>query len=98
VSSNGIYSKISLNLNEETQVSYAKYYFPGWSAKIDGKLVNIEVGKPFGQISITVPGGAHTVEFIFGETLFKKILDLVSVVSLLAVLILSFKKYNAKNN
>ena len=94
VSSNGIYSQINIDLINETQISYSKYYFPGWTAKIDGKTTNINVGKPFGQVSITVPKGEHTLEFIFGETLFNKILDIISVLTLLAVLILSFKKTN----
>ena len=89
---NGVYSKIDVNLGGEALIHYSKYYFPGWTAKIDGKPVQVTIGKPFGQIAITVPKGEHILEFNFGETWYKIIIDAVSAVSLLVMLALGFRK------
>ncbi len=92
IETNGIYSRVDVNLRNETQINYSKYYFPGWYAKVDGKEVPIITGKPFGQISIRVPGGRHTLEFGFSETPFKKLMDIVSLATLLVAFVLVFKK------
>lgn len=89
---NGIYSKINIDLDKETEISYAKYNFPGWTAKIDGKKVKTTIGKPFGQVLVVVPAGKHILEFNFGETWGRMIIDIISLVSLVGLLVLSFKK------
>jgi hypothetical protein len=92
VETNGMYSKINVSLGDETRINYSKYYFPGWYAKINGKNTDIAIGKPFGQISITVPEGNHVLEFGFSETPVKIVLDIVSLAALLVAFILIFKK------
>jgi hypothetical protein len=88
----GIYSKINIDLDKETEISYAKYNFPGWTAKIDGKKVKTIIGKPFGQVLIKVSAGKHILEFNFGETWGRMIIDIVSAISLVGILVLGFKK------
>lgn len=82
--------KTLVNVSTENNVllEYNKYFFPGWRALIDGKEVPIIPGQLLGQITIQVPPGNHQVQFSFGETTFKKVLDLVSLVSLLSALVL----------
>lgn len=70
----------------EMVVSYNKYLFPGWEAKVDGKNVLVTAGKPFGQISFKVPSGTHNVEVKFGETPLRAVLDLISLLSLLGAI------------
>lgn len=72
--------------NKESLLSYSKYNFPGWVAKIDGKSTIITTGAPFGQINIMVPPGEHQVHILFQETAFKKLLDAISLVSFLVSL------------
>jgi hypothetical protein len=42
--------------------------FPGWETRIDGKIVETEVGRPEGFIVIPVPEGNHIVEVEFTNT------------------------------
>ena len=82
----GLDATFNTDYTDETVFNYYKYYFPGWVAKIDGKEVAIKPGNPYGQITFTVPPGQHEVEVAFKETLFRKALDIVSLVALLSVL------------
>jgi len=72
-------------------LNYSKYNFPGWSATLDGKNVSIQSGRPFGQISLNVPAGVHTVKIFFRETTLNVILDVLSLGTLLSCLILVVK-------
>jgi len=60
--------------------------------EMDGKEVEIEVGKPFGQIAVDVPGGEHVLEFGFKETKWKMALDLISAAVFLGAIYLIIKK------
>lgn len=42
--------------------------FPGWTARIDGAPVPIEVAEPEGFITVWTPAGTHTVEVAFEST------------------------------
>lgn len=63
------------------ELSYNKYYFPGWNGYLDGKPFLIKAGDPFGQIAFTVPSGRHSILITFKETWFKRWLDLISILS-----------------
>jgi hypothetical protein len=71
---------------------YYKYYFPGWEVKIDGKKVEAFAGKPYGQIEFNVPAGKHEVNIAFRETLFRKVLNIISLFSLIFVIVIIAKK------
>ena len=60
------------------QLNYNKYNFPGWRGTIDGKLLPLTSGPPFGQIQFFVPSGTHTIRISFGETPLKVFFDIVS--------------------
>jgi hypothetical protein len=57
--------------------------FPGWEARIDGKEVPIEIGRPEGFIVIPIPEGDHTVDLAFKSTSSRTISGIISLVSLL---------------
>ncbi|MEK7328787.1 MAG: YfhO family protein, partial [Chloroflexota bacterium] len=44
------------------------FYFPGWTARVDGQQAQIEVAQPDGFITFPVPAGTHTVELSFEDT------------------------------
>lgn len=73
-------------------LNYSKYYFPGWFAKIDGESVEISVGKPYGQITLKVPAGRHTVEIYYRESPMRLVTDAVSLAGLGTAVFLIFKK------
>jgi hypothetical protein len=92
ISEHGMYSKITVSVGADQVISYNKYNFPGWVAKIDGKDADIISGLPFGQISIKVPQGEHILEFDYKETLRNIILDLLSFTVLLVLIFSLFRK------
>lgn len=84
----GLNATFNVDYQKETTFSYYKYYFPGWVAKIDGKEVAITSGSPYGQITFVVAPGKHFIEVSFEETMFRKVLDIVSVGALVYVVYL----------
>lgn len=95
---NALDAIIRTDSNVEATLNYNKYAFPGWIAKIDGKQVEIVAGKPYGQISVSVPSGNHVIEIFYRETTFRKILNYISLAGILAALwlLLTGRKINEK--
>ena len=89
--SNNLDATFQITSEKDVLVNYNKYYFPGWIAKIDDREANLIPGKPFGQIVLSVPAGIHKVEVKFVETNFKKVLDYISLATILMCFILIFK-------
>ena len=85
-------AKIITDSEYEFELYYTKYMYPGWVAKIDGKRTEIIAGKPFGQITITVPAGTHVVEVEYRESTMRLLLDIVSVMSLGACIVILSKE------
>lgn len=70
---------IKTDSSEAAEISYNKYFFPGWQAKIDSQSeVSLTPGNPYGQIVFSVPKGIHQVKVSFSETNFKLALDIIS--------------------
>lgn len=80
---NDLETLIKTSSDKDLVINYNKYFFPGWMAEIDGKRVEILPGRPFGQITFSIPPGTHQVKVGFEETIFKKVLDMVSLTALL---------------
>lgn len=84
----GLDASFNLNLTEDSVFHYYKYYYPGWKAKVDGREVEIKPGSPYGQITFDVPKGEHNVEVNFEETQVRRLLNYVSLFSLIVALYL----------
>lgn len=87
-------SSFIINTETSKTLNYYKYYFPGWEVRIDGKIVEAYAGKPYGQIEYIVPSGNHSISISFKETLFRKILDVLSVISLVFATALIIRHHN----
>lgn len=86
---NSLHHLINISTPQEKTFNYNKYFFPGWVLKINGRRQYIKIGEPFGQITFTVPKGNTLVEVYFQETVFKRILDVVSLLALILAIRLS---------
>lgn len=76
---------------KELTINYNKYYYPGWNGEIDGKRLNLSPAAPFGQVSLRIPEGKHTIKVYFSETNQKKILDIVSLLAVVVSFFMIFK-------
>lgn len=85
---NPLSSVIQVDSVKPFTINYSKYNFPGWNALLDGKNTQIKSGSPFGQITINVPPGNHTVRIFFRETSINICLDILSVISIISCLFL----------
>lgn len=83
-----------INSSNATRIRENTLYFPGWEALIDGKSTNIEFQDPKnrGVMTFNVPQGAHKVYLEFKETKLRLISDLISFLSLIAMLSLWINK------
>ncbi|MDO8486507.1 MAG: hypothetical protein Q7S77_02325 [Candidatus Staskawiczbacteria bacterium] len=88
IKNDGLNVLFSSEASSEAEINYYKYNFPGWEAKIDNYPVKIVSGSPFSQITFTVPSGIHEVKISFGETNFKKVLDIISLLTFIIVIYL----------
>jgi len=70
---------------------YLAFYYPGWQVTVDGNLVSIAPAEPDGLVTFDVPAGRHTIRVRFGETLTRLAADVVSLLSLLAVVVLTIR-------
>jgi hypothetical protein len=89
---NALNAVISTDYKEDFILNYSKYYFPGWFARIDGRSVEISPGVPYGQITVSVPAGAHTVEIYYRESTLRLVFDLISLVGIGTAIFLIIKK------
>lgn len=92
--------KAQIIATQSSTVTFNTLFFPGWVGMIDSQNAAISASKPYGQIILVVPEGKHTVDFMWKETLLRKVSDLMSVVSLVVVLYLLFghRVSNSKND
>ncbi len=85
----------SINAQEDSRLVDYTFYFPGWRVLIDGKETNIEFqdSKYRGLITYSVPSGNHKVMIKFEETKFRKISNVLSLISIGLFMIYFFVQY-----
>lgn len=81
-----------LSTKETTMVFLNSYFFPGWKAYIDGEETKITPGDLYGNISIEVPVGEHSLSFVFKNNFIHLVANSVSFFSGVLVLFLLLKK------
>ena len=89
---NALDAKIYTSSDIDFVLNYNKYNYPGFIAKIDGKLIKIISGKPYGQISFLVPSGEHEVIVKYKESPFRLLFDIISISAIITSVYLIFRK------
>jgi len=79
--------RVKVNASKETKIFFHNYYYPGWQAEIDGEKTKIEIGKPYGDMAVSVPAGEHRVIFSFKETPLRAFSNYLALFSLLILLL-----------
>ena len=65
--------------------TFNTFYFPGWTAGIDGQRVPIAPVDRYGRIGVTVPAGHHRLVVWFGSTPIRLIATIISMAALLGL-------------
>ena len=71
---------LRLSLPAAQTLVFHTFYFPGWSARVDGKPVPTGPNDD-GLLQLSVPAGEHTVTVYFGETPLRALADVLSLVA-----------------
>ena len=77
-------AELRVSLPEATALAFYSYYFPGWTATVDGTPVAVGADDA-GRLTFAVPPGEHTVSVTWGKTPARVTAD---AVTLLAALVL----------
>ena len=83
----GLDKSYDVRANTESTVTLKPLYFPGWTAGLDGKSIDIEPGMG-GHIQTSIPAGDHRLALSFEDTPIRTAGKAVSSVSLALCLIL----------
>src|SRR5262249_4391635 len=83
----GLDKSYDVQSNAESIITLTPLYSPGWTARLDGKVIDIEPGTG-GHIRTSIPAGDHHLELIFESTPIRTAGEAVSAVSLALCLIL----------
>lgn len=67
---------------EPFTLSFRQFYFPGWTATIDGDPIVIAPEPDFGLISMEIPAGEHVVRLHWSGTLVENLAPLVTLAGL----------------
>ena len=80
-------TRYTIDTPRDTRLRLFLFDFPGWQVRVDGQVVETELGRPEGFLVIPVPAGEHVVEVEFGSTMAR---DLGLVISLSSLIVLAF--------
>lgn len=75
-------TQFSLLLKKKSSIIINTIYFPGWNVWVNGKEQPISYANPRGVMQFSLPAGSYVVKAQFGETEFRLISDLISLIAL----------------
>jgi len=80
-------------------LKFSRFYFPGWTASIDGVNLPIEITEPDGRISVSLPAGKYDLLLEMTSTPIRSLANTISLASVIAiVLILCTNWFTSKDN
>jgi hypothetical protein len=79
------YDRYEVNSPSDFVFRVFLFYFPGWTARVDGVEATIEVAQPDGFITFQVPAGKHVVEVGFEETIQRRVAWAISALALIGL-------------
>jgi len=74
-------------------LQFSTFYFPGWTAEIDGKSYNILIDKENGSMILEIPKGRHEIQLTFRDTQVRILGTIISISSLFLMLALTAYAY-----
>jgi len=79
--------------SEGSSVAFPIYHWPGWQASVDGSPVEARPAAGSGYLSVSIPPGEHTVEIGLGRTPLRLVAEVMSLLTITAVLVVCFKAW-----
>jgi len=88
-------AELVIDSPEPYQAVFHTFYFPGWTAWVDGQPAPVAPVTERGLVGVTMPAGEHRLLLEFRETPLRwwsNVISLVSLVFIVGLFVLSFKK------
>ena len=63
-----LHFRYTMSTPKNSRLRLFLFEFPGWQVKLDGEIIETELGRPEGFIIVPVPKGTHTIDVQFGST------------------------------
>ncbi len=86
-----LHFRYTIEAPERFRLRLFLFDFPGWTVRLNGEIVQPELGRPEGFIVIPVPAGEHVVEVRFQNTPARTLAWLISGLALLLTLIVGLR-------
>lgn len=81
---------------EQHQIRLRTFYFPGWTAYVDGVKTPIEMDPKTGAIQLSLQPGKHLVRIVFENTSLRKMSAYISLAALVIYLYLLINFFKGK--
>lgn len=76
-------ARLKVEAGEPFQARFFWFHFPGWQAWLDGRPHPVYADEPYGLLALDVPAGTHELRLAFGETSWRRLAWLLSLLTLL---------------
>jgi hypothetical protein len=94
INDTGVRQEYTITGDTESVLELRTLYFPGWTARVDGKIVPIAPTES-GHIRLSIPSGEHTLMLNFEDTWPRtagKIISMLSVIASFALMYLTRRR------
>jgi hypothetical protein len=78
---NPIKATYTITASQPMTITYRQFYFPGWTAQVNGEDTPITPSDPHGLITIPVSAGQHDVDFVLRTTMAQKLGVFISIIA-----------------
>ncbi len=75
-----------------SRVTLPVAYFPGWTAKVDGKTVDVKPDKESGLVALNLSEGVHKVELRFTNTPIRFVGNIISILTVFGAVFIWIRK------
>jgi hypothetical protein len=83
---------VRVTVTSARPVRLRQFYFPGWTATLDGKPVDIYPDDDRGEIAVNVPEGEHLISVTYAGTPIQAVGALVTLASIAICVVLAIKR------
>lgn len=84
-------NRVTITLTEPLPVRFRQYYFPGWTATVNGESIEVYPDEQFGLLAIDLSDGEHTVELTYSGTPIQHIATIITAMTIATVIIIAYR-------
>ena len=86
---------IMVDAPADLEARYKVFFYPGWHVWIDEQPTQVVPSDPEGWLSFEIPPGRHTVRIGFAETMLRRVVDSISIITIPLFLVMLVRWKNS---